>query len=127
MQPIKWLATAQLELTGLILFKMNLKYFLAEISVRENLVFSILLKKKLFDNEGNEILLADSQSNYRCTLNPSSDIDSELSKISADGAELNPELINLIQNELKKTLEVWWTPERIESYKNSLNKGALPL
>ena len=105
---------------------MQFKYFLAEISVGENLVFSILRKRKLFDENGSEILLADSQSNYRCTLEPNSDIDFELNKISGDGAVLNSELTSLIQNELKETLKIWWTPERIESYKNSLNETNLP-
>lgn len=100
---------------------MFFKYFLTEISVGENLIFSILRKKKLFDDQGNEILLADSQSNYRCTLEPNDNIDFELAKISADGAELNPELIALINNELKATLQIWWTTERVQVYKNNLN------
>ena len=103
---------------------MNFKYFLAEISVGENLVFSILRKRKLFDENGSEILLADSQSNYRCTLNPSSDIDSELAKLSADGAELNPELISLIDLELRETLKIWWTAERVAAYRQSLENSS---
>ena len=100
---------------------MNFKYFLAEISVKENLVFSILRQRKLFDNTGKEIKLADTDANYRCTLNPSNDIDFELAKISADGSELNPEMTALIENELKATLQIWWTPERVQLYKDSLN------
>lgn len=93
---------------------MQFKYFIAGISIGENMVFSVLRKKRLFDENGKEILLSDAESNYRCTLNPNSDIDSELAKISSDGAELNSELKTLIANELKETLRIWWTPERVE-------------
>jgi hypothetical protein len=94
------------------------KFSIAQISIQENFVFSILRKKRLFDDFGNEVLLAESSNNYRCILEPNEDIDGELAKIFADGAELNPELINLLNNELKLTLKIWWTTERIVSYRN---------
>lgn len=102
---------------------MNFKYFLTEISVGENLIFSILRRRRLFDQLGNEIKLADSEANFRCVLEPSDDIDFELSKISADGAKLNSELIALINNELKATLETWWTTERIAAYRQSIDNA----
>ncbi|MEB3277957.1 MAG: hypothetical protein VKK42_03420 [Lyngbya sp.] len=101
---------------------MIFKYYISNISVEENLIFSILRKRKLFNDAGNEIKLADSEANFRCVLEPNENIDSELSKLCADGAELNPELIALINDELKATLKIWWTPERVELFKASQNK-----
>ncbi|MEL7038665.1 MAG: hypothetical protein AAFO04_24080 [Cyanobacteria bacterium J06592_8] len=95
---------------------MQYKYFIDQLSIGSNLIFSVLRKKRLFDEQGEEIPLADSIANFRCTLTPSLDIDFELAKLSADGAELNPELIAMIDNELKQTLQIWWTPERVLAY-----------
>ncbi len=101
---------------------MQFKYFIAEISVGENLVFSILRKKRLLDDNGHEIFLADTESNYRCTLIPSFDIDFELAKISGDGVQLNSELQDLIANELRATLRIWWTSERVEAFKQTYSQ-----
>jgi|FrelakmetLWP11LW_1041352.scaffolds.fasta_scaffold00357_7 hypothetical protein len=97
------------------------KFSIVQISIQENFVFSILRKKRLFDDFGNEVLLAESSNNYRCILEPNEDIDGELAKIFADGAEINLELINFIHNELKSTLKIWWTAERIEAYRKSIS------
>ena len=100
---------------------MQYRYSIEEISIGQKFIFSVLRKKRLFDLDGNEIPLADQTANYRCTLAPSLNIDKELSKLSADGANLNPELLAFMDQQLRQTLQIWWTPEVVQDYLQSLD------
>ncbi len=95
---------------------MKYKYFLQSFQFDDFLRVSILRKKRLFDERGREIKLDQSEANYRCVLTPSPNVEKELEKLTADGVTLNPELQKLVDNELKQTLELWWTTERIADY-----------
>lgn len=100
---------------------MLFKYFISSIEMGPNYTFSVLRQKRLFDEMGREIKLDQSEANYRCTLIPSTNVDKELEKLTADGVTLNSELQKLVDNELKQTLELWWTPERIADYQEFQN------
>ncbi|MEL7039849.1 MAG: hypothetical protein AAFO04_30265, partial [Cyanobacteria bacterium J06592_8] len=73
----------------------------------------------------NEIPLADSISNYRCTLNPSTDINREIEKISADGVQLDDGLIDFINNKLISMLQVAWTEDVVKNFEKSFERDIL--
>ncbi|MEL7038920.1 MAG: hypothetical protein AAFO04_25425 [Cyanobacteria bacterium J06592_8] len=104
---------------------MLFKYFLQEFKFDDFLRVSILRKTRLFDEQGNEIQLADSISNYRCTLNPSTDIEKELEKLTADGTKLDDELIYFINTKLTPMLEIAWTEDVVKNFEESTERDML--
>ena len=58
----------------------------ARFLIGQHSQIEILRECRLTLDDGSEVQLGDSQRWYRCVLSPSSDIETELTKLTADGA-----------------------------------------
>lgn len=103
---------------------MQYKYFLQQFTFDDFLRVSILRKKRLYDDSGIEIPLADSAANFRCMLEPSSEIENELKKLVADESILDDDLQKFIINKLIPMLKIAWDEQTIANYKKYLEDSS---
>lgn len=94
----------------------------ARFLINRHSQIEILREARLILDDGSEIELGDSQRWYRCVLSPSEDIDSELSKLTANSANFNIETDPGVAK-LRQILTILWDEETISNYQNSLNQS----